>query len=151
MLTVAQFHNIFCSSAAPLPTSDIAEWLKNAWLGEGVPRFAPAPGANPAWDRFEAQVPGIGRPFVFLHETAPADFAVFVDEAISEPPTALRPETVTRLRATRQVIGIEFAPDLLDDDAWEMLDIVQAFIAREYDGLLFTPDGVYDAQLQPTS
>jgi hypothetical protein len=47
------------------------------------------------------------------------------------------------------VIGIELWPETLDDDAWELLDIVQSFIARTLDGLLVTDDGVYDAGMQP--
>jgi hypothetical protein len=55
---------------------------------------------------------------------------------------------VNRLQSTRQVIGIELAPDLFTNDAWEMVGIVQSLIATKLDGILITHDGVYDAKLR---
>ncbi|WP_033339582.1 hypothetical protein [Catenuloplanes japonicus] len=148
---MAQFHNIFCASATSLSRADIADALQGAWYGDGEPTFVPSPDTTAGWQRLEARLPGIGRPVTFLRDSDSAAIGELVSEAIGSPPVPLRPETADRLRDTRQIIGIEFMPDGFDDDAWEMLDIVQAFIARQLDGLLFTSDGVYDAQLQPTS
>ncbi|WP_033344965.1 hypothetical protein [Catenuloplanes japonicus] len=148
---MSQFHNVFCASPAALSRTDLAGRIEDAWYGDGEPAFAPVPDTDPAWQRLEVRLPGIGRPIVFLHDTGVAEIGELVDEAAGAPPTPLRPETAERLRGTRQIIGIEIMPDGLDDDAWEMLDLVQAFIARELDGLLFTPDGVYDARLQRIS
>lgn len=151
MTLVSQFHNIFCASMAVLSRAEIAEHLREGWYGDGEPTFAPAPDDDPQWERLEVHMPGGGRPIIFLHDVGAAEIDALVSEVVDEPPTPLRPETVARLRDTRQIIGIEFAPDGLDEDQWEMLDDVQAFIAGRLDGLLFADDGVYDARLQRTS
>ncbi|GAA2398577.1 hypothetical protein GCM10010191_01650 [Actinomadura vinacea] len=53
------------------------------------------------------------------------------------------------LRASRQVVSIGFKPDRLNEDAWELLDQTQAFIATRLDGVLaIHDDGVYDRDLQ---
>ncbi|GAA4637256.1 hypothetical protein GCM10023196_090330 [Actinoallomurus vinaceus] len=53
------------------------------------------------------------------------------------------------LQNSRQVLSIGLRPDLLNDDAWELLDQTQAFIAGRLDGILaITGDGVYDRDLQ---
>ncbi|MEU1587019.1 hypothetical protein [Micromonospora sp. NPDC005710] len=146
---MSQFHNIFCRSDAPLTASQIAESADESWYGDGDPSFTPPPGDDLAWRRLEMRLPGIRRPIIFLRDAGSAETRFYVDAALEEPPGALPPEVADQIRATRQIIGIELWPETLDDDAWELLDIVQAFIARTLDGLLVTEDGVYDAGLQP--
>jgi hypothetical protein len=145
---MAQFHDIFCVSDDPLTTVEIADWLSEAWYADDEPTFVPQPDDQSAWHRFEVSVPGVGRPVVFLYDADPAEMNRHVAEAIEETSGRLGSEVVNRLQSTRQVIGIELAPDLFTNDAWEMLDIVQSLIATKLDGILITHDGVYDAKLR---
>ncbi|RKR87027.1 hypothetical protein BDK92_1299 [Micromonospora pisi] len=146
---MSQFHNIFCTSDARLTPSEIAERADETWYGDGEPSYSPQPGDDPAWRRLEMRLPGIGRPIVFLRNVGAEETQLYVDEALAEPPAPLPPEVAQRIRATRQIVGIELWPESLNDDAWELLDLVQSFIASTLDGLLVTGDGVYDAGLQP--
>jgi hypothetical protein len=146
---MSQFHNIFCASDAPLTRAEISTWVSETWYGDGMPAFDPAPDDQPAWDRFEVGLPAVGRPLVFLHDTDPAVISMHVAEAIEEAAGGLPPTLVSRLEGTRQVIGIELMPEMLTDDAWELLDAVQSLIATNLEGILITNDGIYDAQLRP--
>jgi hypothetical protein len=146
---MAQFHNIFCAADTPLATAEIAAWAGETWYGDGAPSFDMAFDDRPAWDRFEVGLPGVGQPLVFLHDTDPAVVGMHVAEAIEEAAGTLPPSVVSRLRNTRQIVGIELMPETLTDDAWELLDAVQSLIATKLDGILITDDGVYDAQLRP--
>ncbi|MBC6460145.1 hypothetical protein [Actinomadura sp. HBU206391] len=148
---MSQFHDIFCTSDAPLIPAEIAERAGETWYGDGEPAFIPDAGDDPAWRRLEMRLPGIRRPIVFLRNVGPDETRIYVDQALEEAPGFLPPEVTRRLRATRQIIGIELWPETLDDDAWELLDLVQSFIATTLDGLLVTGDGVYDQRLHDQS
>jgi hypothetical protein len=147
--TISAFHNIFCASGAPLTRSQIAGWAVELWYGDQRPMFEPAPDDAETWDGFTMRVPGVGRPIVFRNDVDPERVGWYVAEAIEEAPIVLPPAVLAQLKGARRVIGIELAPDLLTEDAWELLDALQSCVATRLDGLLVTHDGVYDARLRP--
>jgi len=56
----------------------------------------------------------------------------------------------SRVAGTRQVVAFEILRESLTDEAWEMLDSLQAHIAKIRNGFVYAPDeGLYDADLQP--
>jgi hypothetical protein len=145
---MSQFHNIFCASDAAVSRLDIAEFARDGWYGDGKPTFSPDPidDRTASWDELRMRLPGIARPVIFMHDLDPAVMAELANEAITE--RSVPPEIAQRLRATTRVIGIELWPETLDDDAWELLDQVQAYIATRLDGILVAGDGIYDNNLQ---
>lgn len=145
---MSEFHNIFCASDAAITRLELAEYAVDGWYGDGEPAFSPDPSddSDASWDEMQMRLPGILRPIVFLHDLDRATITELVDEAISE--RRMPEEVAARLRTTQQVIGLDLAPDTLDDDAWELLDQIQAYVATRLDGILVTGDGVYDNNLQ---
>lgn len=145
---MAQFHNIFCRSDARLPLAELTGMASDTWYGEGELSFAPDEAADADWRELTITIPGAtARHVRIVCDLDPAVVSELVTEVVTEyePPPAIS----TRLAGTRQVIGVELRPDHLDDDAWEMLDLVQAFVARRLEGILVTPDGIYDDELEP--
>ncbi|HEY9742726.1 MAG TPA: hypothetical protein V6C90_19755 [Coleofasciculaceae cyanobacterium] len=57
---------------------------------------------------------------------------------------------VEKLADSQQVIAIEIDYSGLTDAAWEMLDCLEAYLAKELSGIVYAPnDGFYDENLQP--
>jgi hypothetical protein len=53
------------------------------------------------------------------------------------------------LKATTQTVSIEVGLAGLTDDAWEMVDGAEAFLARTYDGIVYDSDGrFFDSRLK---
>src|SRR5207237_172596 len=53
-----------------------------------------------------------------------------------------------RLDGSRLVYALEIDPAGLTEEAWAMIDSVEAYLARECDGLIYVVgEGVYDANL----
>jgi hypothetical protein len=49
-----------------------------------------------------------------------------------------------------EVIGIVMDEETMTEEAWVMVDCLEAYFAREHAGLVYAPgDGVFDARLQP--
>ncbi|OLB81730.1 MAG: hypothetical protein AUI14_02500 [Actinobacteria bacterium 13_2_20CM_2_71_6] len=144
---MSQFHNIFCRSADPFSRADLAVFVSESWYGDGDPRFEPGRDDVADWDRLTVTLPGVARPLLFLHDTRPEDVQEMVQEAV-EKLGGKAQSVLDHLRETVQMIGVELSPTAMTEDAWEMLDIVQAKICRRLDGIVFAPDGVYDKDLQ---
>lgn len=147
-----QWHQIFCKSDSGLTRAQIAETAGDVWYGEGDLRFTPEKG-DPAigdveWDELSIYVPTSGRPIIFYWNAGTDEVVRNSREELIDELDGLPKAIEDDLAAAVQVIALELAPDLLDDDSWEMLDLVQAFIMRQLDGILVTPDGIYDEHLQ---
>jgi hypothetical protein len=57
---------------------------------------------------------------------------------------------VEKLAASQQIIAIEINYSGLTDAAWEMLDCLEAYLAKKLSGIVYAPDdGFYDEELQP--
>jgi hypothetical protein len=54
-----------------------------------------------------------------------------------------------RLIEARQVFSVDVDQDGLTEEAWEMCDFIEHFIASQCDGLIWARgDGIFDANLQ---
>lgn len=42
-------------------------------------------------------------------------------------------------------------PESLDDDGWELMDVLKSAVARHYDGLVVIEDGIFDAEMTKVS
>ena len=57
---------------------------------------------------------------------------------------------IQKLAASQQIIAIEIDYSGLTDAAWEMLDCLEAYLAKKLSGIVYAPeDGFYDEDLQP--
>jgi hypothetical protein len=57
---------------------------------------------------------------------------------------------IEKLAASKQVIAIEIDYSGLTDTAWEMIDCLEAYLAKKLSGIVYAPDdGFYDEELQP--
>jgi hypothetical protein len=53
-----------------------------------------------------------------------------------------------QLVTSREIIEIDYSG--LTDAAWEMLDCLEAYLAKKLSGIVYAPeDGFYDENLQP--
>jgi hypothetical protein len=73
-----------------------------------------------------------------------------VDTTFYEQEKELPEEFRAHLAGVQRVFEIEFARGSgLTDDEWGMLTVLEAFIASERDGIIFSnEDGIYDRDVQ---
>jgi hypothetical protein len=141
---VSYFLHVFATSESSVPPQDLADAADEAWYGDDELEFD----LGGAPERILTITPPRNdRPITVAAETEPSRVATMVGEQIDEH-DGLPDSVAGKLRRTRQVVSIEIFPDRVDDDVWEMLDVLQAYLARQLDGLVVTDDGVYDAGLQ---
>ncbi|ATB29707.1 hypothetical protein MEBOL_003162 [Melittangium boletus DSM 14713] len=154
---MSQYLRILCRTERPLPRAEIGNFIHEGWFFNAPPRFEPTLDAPEAahleWARFEVHPPGVGRPIV-LHYATQDVLAHSIEELIQTLLDAgletSHAALLQRIRASRQLITIEVEPLRMTDDAWEMLDATEAFVARSRDGVVFVSgEAVYDAALQP--
>lgn len=141
---MSQFLHVFAASSKVVKPEDVAEAADEAWTGEGDVRFETPTGPD---QLLAIWLPGRNRPVIVYVDRDPDGVVETVEEQLEEHDEA-SPEITGRLRETRQVISIEVFPDTMDSDSWEMVDVVEASLARQFDGLVVTSDGIYDAALQ---
>lgn len=140
---MAQFLSIFAASGALPSAADLRSVAEDAWYGDETLSFGPGAGRGGI---LTVRLPDAGRPITVSAESDPATVAVMVDEQLSER-DAVPADVVEQLRRTRQVVSLEIDPDSVDDDGWELLDVLQSWLARELDGLVVVDDGIYDSGL----
>lgn len=153
---MSQYLRILCRSNEPLSRAALARFIRDGGFFDAAPRFEPpsdtAEAAAPEWEHFEIHPPGSTRPIV-LHHAAPKTLADSVEELL----TTLRdagleqshPALIQRLRDSQQLFTFDIDPRHMTEEAWEMLDATEAFVARSRDGVLFVAgEGIYDAALQ---
>jgi hypothetical protein len=58
-------------------------------------------------------------------------------------------EVLQRIREAAKIVSIKADPEQLTDDAWEMLNGVEALVARKLDGIIYDPDtGFHDKNVK---
>lgn len=146
---MAQWHHIFCRSDTALPREELTEYITDSWYGDGLPNITSAPHGR-AWHELIVEFPGAPSPRIdLLLDSAPEVVAELVNEFLDEHGEQVSREVTNFLQSSQQVVSIGLRPDLLNDDAWELLDQTQAFIAKRLDGILaIAGDGIYDRDLQ---
>lgn len=147
---------VYCRSKNPLTRSQIANWVDEVAVLGAEPRFVPAPddpeSGEPDWDFMEIVHAPRKRPILVHRIGDTAAVGESVGETVDwmeryapgEPP----PHLVERVRASQQVFVFELSANL-SEEAWELVDVAQSYIARELDGVVAAEDGIYDADLQP--
>lgn len=150
-IVVAYWLRIFCRSAQVLPATAIIDFIEDGIFFDVPPRFEIEPSPDQStWRRISVYYAPNRRPIQFERNI---DDAIFFEELheIADEWCALGVPRllVERLQVNRQVIAIELSAGDLPDDAWMMIDALQAFLAQTLDGIIYAPDdGIYDEKLQ---
>jgi hypothetical protein len=158
--------HVFCRSDEPLSCGEAMDFILEGPFFDHEPRLeqglVSSDGAHPqsSTDAIDRTATEWGFDVVYGPEHRPIQisfgpanettFAV-IEEAIEEhrpsEPSPVWLALVARLRETRQELVLHFS-SAVTDDAWEMLDSLEAFVARERDGTVCAAEGLYDANLE---
>ncbi|WIX99170.1 hypothetical protein QRX60_34680 [Amycolatopsis mongoliensis] len=150
---MSQFVNIFCRKVAGLSQEEFVNQVSEFWYGdeELAFSFSDDGDVDPSvrWSAVVITIPEIGRPVTVKWDVDRDAVSTLVDETLEELGDDAPTGVGKHLQAVRSVFGIEIFPETFEDDTWEFLDLMEAFLARHLDGIVVTDDGVYDQNLKP--
>ena len=144
---MSDYIRIFCRSSRPVALTDITQFIEDGVYFDLTPRFDPPPGGDneAEWQRLTVFYHPEKRPIVFYKSV---NNALMRDE-IAEISAGLPEDARQRLDKSWQTVAIEIDGSSLTEEAWEMLDSLEAYLAQRYDGIISVDDeGFYDASLQ---
>lgn len=129
---------VFCRQ----PDEEITRQQVEEAVVDGVffaetPRFEPPLGSteahDPKWETLVIRYSGAKRPVVVIRTGPIVDIDEIIEEDFGSRP--LDSTLQRRLVEARQVFILDVNPDSLTDEAWEMCDFIEHFIANRCDGL----------------
>jgi hypothetical protein len=148
------FHMVFCRSERVPDGQDLANWIMDIAAFDEIPRFEP-PFEQLAGDFTVLEV-------YYDEQKRPVQFERYMGEECAECVEGAvevlrdrgyyreKSELVARLRESKQAFAIEFDELLADEGVWELLDVIEARLARELDGVIDAEDeGFFDGEDQP--
>ena len=144
---------VFCRRPAEnLTRQEISQAVVDGVFFEETPEFDPpldsAEARAPEWDSFAIRYSAAKRPVVVFRRGALRGVEGDIEEEFVKPP--LDPAMKQRLVEAKQTFTLDVDQEGLTDEAWEMCDFIEHFIANRCDGLIWAPgDGIFDAKLQP--
>jgi len=157
---MSDFIRVICNSTQQLLSSEIADFILEGVYFDETPRFEPLPesadGRVPDWQTLTIHYQAGKRPIIFHKSVNDRLMRTEVDEIVEEDLAGKQmaaAETLRRrLSRCYQTIAIEINPNSLTEEAWEMLDSIEAYLAQKYQGVIYVPDdGFFDASLQRIS
>jgi hypothetical protein len=148
---------VYCRRALETTRQQLGEWIEEGTFFNDTPEFDPplnsAEASAPEWDSFVIRYAAAERPVVVVRNgaTAGIEDKKEIEEEIEEefvlPP--LDSDLKNRIVEAKQVFILDVNPDSLTEEAWEICDSIEHFIASRCDGLIWAKDdGVFDANLQ---
>ena len=157
-IRMSYFLRVFCQSPQLVPSKEITDFIRDGWYFDEPPKFEVQPSAE-AEDETHWK-------FITVHyqtNKRPVRIELnvnnqFLQQEIEETKEVIRKSgqlnqqqnLVEKLAASKQVIAIEIDYLVLTDAAWEMLDCLEAYLAKKLSGIVYAPDdGFYDEALQP--
>jgi hypothetical protein len=143
---------VFCRSSDSITREEIAEEIENGVFFENTPLFDPPTGSEESraqqWEDMSVRYADDRRPVV-IGRSGPFPG---IDEEIEEDFAGRKLDTalLRRIVEAKQVFSLDVSKESLTEEAWEMCDFVERFLAERLDGLVYAPgDGIFDANLQP--
>jgi hypothetical protein len=150
---MSYFLRVFCQSPQLVPSNEITDFIRDGWYFDEPPNFEVQPSAE-AEDETHWK-------FITVHyqtNKRPVRIELNVNDQllqqeIEETIEVIRKSgqlnqqqnLVEKLAASKQVIAIEIDYSGLTDAAWEMLDCLEAYLAKKLSGIVYAPDdGFYD-------
>ncbi len=155
---MSYFLRVFCQSPQQVPSNEITDFIRDGWYFDELPNFEVQPSAE-AQDETHWK-------FITVHDQTnkrPVRIELNVNDQllqqeIEETIEVIRKSgklnqqqnLVEKIAASKQIIAIEIDYLGLTDAAWEMLDCLEAYLAKKLSGIVYAPDdGFYDEELQP--
>jgi len=155
---MSYFLRVFCQSPQPVNPSQITDFILDGCYFEEIPRFELLPATTvtekTSWKSLIIHYQQGKRPIrielnvndILLQQEIKSTRETL---NLSEPSSKLQ-ELIKQLVASQQVIAIEVDYEGLSDSAWEMIDCLEAFLAKSWNGIIYAPeDGFYNEKLQP--
>jgi len=157
-IRMSYFLRVFCQNPQLVPSNEITDFIRDGWYFDEPPNFEVQPSAQ-AEDETHWK-------FITVHYQAskrPVRIELNVNDQllqqeIEETIEVIRKSgqlnqqqnLIEKLAASKQVIAIEIDYSGLTDTAWEMIDCLEAYLAKKLSGIVYAPDdGFYDEELQP--
>lgn len=147
---------VYCRRAVETTRQEIGEWVEEGTFFDDTPEFDPplnsAEAIAPEWDQFVIRYAAAKRPVVVVRGGAVGrEEKEEIEEEIEEEFVLPSLDSVLneRIVEARQVFILDVNPESLTEEAWEMCDSIEHFIASRSDGLIWAKDdGIFDANLQ---
>src|SRR5260370_31213817 len=151
---------VYCRRLVETTSKQIGEWIEEGIYFDHTPEFDPPLNSAEAsaleWDSFVIRYAAAKRPVVVVRSgpTAGIGEKQEIEEEIEEefglPP--LDSVLKNRIVEAKQVFILDVNPDSLTEEAWEMCDSIERFIASRCDGLIWAKDAaISDANLHPAA
>lgn len=144
------FIRILCTAATAPRVDAIREFVEDGVFFENDPQFSSS-GTGDAWEKLEIRYAAQRRP-ITVWNTSPGqlldDELREIGARARELPPEPRARVLEHVGRTRHVIAFEIDRDRLTDDAWEMMDCLEAHLASTLGGIIYVDnEGFYDASL----
>jgi hypothetical protein len=148
---------VYCRGVVETTRQQIGEWIEEGVYFDHTPEFDPplnsAEASAPEWDSFVIRYAAAKRPVVVVRSgaTAGIEEKEEIEEGIEEEFVLPPLDSVLKIRIVeaKQVFILDVNPDSLTEEAWEMCDSIERFLASRCDGLIWAKDdGIFDANLQ---
>jgi hypothetical protein len=143
---------VFCRSARVPTRRELAERIVDGVHFDDSPRFNPEFDSpelrSPAWQRLDVFYDPARRPVQIYRNGVGDELLTAEATRAAEAVTGAGgpPEVAEWLRQSVQIFAIEADPASLTDAAWEMVDALEAYLARSLDGLIYVAgEAAYDA------
>ena len=151
------FLNVFCRSARSVSLEELREFVNSGVFFEEPVRLIPGPEspepADPEWTQVEIHYQQGKRPVILSRFVHPERIHEHREEVLEEirgsASQAQNVDPIQHLRACQQLFVFEVDPLGATEECWSMVDAIEAWLARQLDGLIFvSEEGLYDATLQ---
>lgn len=149
---MSTYFRIICTSDTKITVDEIIQFLQDGFFIEQPPQYVR--------DRDEIYDGGRlliihdpqKRPIIVAGNLQDELFQREIDEFLEVLERVTDEDAKTQLRMhltqSKQIIAIEIAPQNLSQDAWHMLDSLEAYFARQLQGIVYAPDdGFFDDSL----
>jgi hypothetical protein len=155
---MSYFLRVFCQSPQLLSSNEITDFIRDGWYFDEPPHFEVQPSAEAEdethWKFINVHYQTNKRPVRIELNVNDQLLASEIEETIEvirkSGKLNQQQNLVEKLAASKQIIAIEIDHSGLTDAVWEMLDSLEAYLAKKLSGIVYAPeDGFYDENLQP--
>jgi hypothetical protein len=148
---VAIWIHILCRARREITAAEIQEYVDGTELLDSPATFIPSRDSvdarDPTWSHFAMKYAAEHRPIEVRHWSNADQIRPTVEEIVGRlSPRDRYRELIARLGETHRAI-VFVLPDDPPIDVWDALDAAEAWLAREWDGLVVAEEGIYDADL----
>lgn len=153
---MSYFIRIFCRSDKIVNCREIASFISDGYFFKQALKFDPPAASlesgNLVWKSFKILYSDERRPIIIEHniddEVQKAEIREILDILDISRDSKSKRLVQCFLNSTKHVYSIEIDRENIPGDCWEMLDSLEAFIAKSCDGLVYSPDdGFFNERL----